>query len=74
MLLASDLIPNKYCQIPFKLSNKIMAQNRKHYTTSVKTIEDWWKNLRDKFVVKTQRSGADGEEVDETVENWIFYN
>ena len=44
------------------------------FARSVKTVQDWWKNLRDQFVLKTQRSGAGGEGVDETAENWRFYD
>ena len=39
----------------------------------VKMVQDWWKNLRDQFVTKTQKSGTGGEGVDEIAEYWKFY-
>ena len=40
----------------------------------VKTVQDWWKNLRDQFSQKSQRSGSGGEGVDEQAEQWRFYD
>ena len=40
----------------------------------VKTVQDWWKNLRDQFSQKSQGSGSGGEGVDEQAERWRFYD